>query len=469
MRRASRRMSFMVPLMLFGWPLLTVLLFSAFKPRAAVLISFIGAWLFLPMAEYSIPGLPDYTKVSAATLGILAGTLFFEPSRLFRFRPHWIDVPVIVYCLWSATSSFATGIGLWDAISAIVSEAIGWGLPYFIGRIYFTDLNAFRELAVGIVVGGLIYVPLCLIEIRLSPQLHTWVYGFHQHMFAQSIRFGGFRPTVFMQHGLAVAMWMINATLLAMWLRATGAVRRLGGLPLELFVLVMLITCVLCKSTGALALMLLGFAALVVARLHNRSWPLYVLTAIAPLWMIGRTFDWFNGQFVSDLFVGVSSERAASFSIRLNQENEILKTALQHPIFGGSRWFPDGADQLWLLCFRNFGAVGLAALTSVFLLPGLVLCHRLTFTKLSHPDWAPVTGMILIVVLYMIDNLANSMMNPVFTMTAGALGTAIAAQIGQRPECESATTDRRVRTPRLRRKLWPPPIPLGDRLNAKKC
>ncbi|HRA87252.1 MAG TPA: hypothetical protein PK992_04265, partial [Planctomycetaceae bacterium] len=66
-------------------------------------------------------------------------------------------------------------------------------------------------------------------------------------------------------------------------------------------------------------------------------------------------------------------------------------------------------------------------------------------------------------------NLANSMMNPVFTMTAGALGTAIAAQIGQRPECESATTDRRVRTPRLRRKLWPPPIPLGDRLNAKKC
>ena len=461
-------MNILVPLVMFGWPFVAILLFATLQPRQAVLASMIGAWLFLPMAEYAIPGIPDYTKASAATFGILAGTLVFESARVLSFRTHWIDAPMVLFCLWSATSSFSTGMGLWDACSAVVQQTFFWGLPYFFGRIYFSDLKACREFAIAIVIGGLIYVPLCLIEIRLSPQLHIWVYGYHQHSFEQTIRFGGFRPTVFMQHGLAVAMWMINATLLAMWLRATGAVRRLGGAPMEVLIMLMLITCVLCKSTGALTLMLLGFVVLCVSRVQNHSWPLVLLTAIAPAWMIGRTFDWFNGRFVSELFMGVSAERAGSFSLRLDQEDEILKTALQHPIFGGNRW-GSGADQLWLLYFRNFGAVGLAAFTTVFLLPGLTLLHRSTFRKMSHPDWAPVTGMILIVVLFMIDSLANSMPNPVFTIAAGAMGSIIAIRIRQQSDCNDTDTCSQTRVLRLKRKLWPPSMALSERLNADKC
>lgn len=461
-------MSFMVPLAMFGWPLVAVLLFATLQPRQAVLASMIGSWLFLPIAEYSIPGLPDYTKASAATLGVLAGTLIFESARIFSFRPHWIDAPIILFCLWSATSSLTTGMGLWDATSVIVQQTIFWGLPYFFGRIYFADLHTCREFAIAIVVGGLIYIPLCLIEIRLSPQLHKWIYGYYQHSFAQTIRFGGFRPTVFMQHGLAVAMWMINATLLAMWLRATGSVRRLGGVPLEVLVLVMLLTCVLLKSTGALALLLLGIVALFVSRVQNRSWPLFLLIAIAPVWMIGRTVDWFNGRFVSELFMIVSAERAGSFSVRLDQEDEIIKTALQHPIFGGNSWGP-GADQWWLLCFRNFGAVGLAAFSAVFLLPGLVLLHRSTVRKMSLPDWAPVTGMIVIAALYMIDNLANGMPNPIFTMTAGAMGSVIAIRKDHRSDFNSAVTDIKPRKRRLRRELWPPSIYPGEGSSTEKC
>ena len=38
----------------------------------------------------------------------------------------------------------------------------------------------------------------------ISPQLHFMTYGFYQHEFTQVVRMGGYRPMVFLQHGIAV-------------------------------------------------------------------------------------------------------------------------------------------------------------------------------------------------------------------------------------------------------------------------
>ena len=80
--------------------------------------------------------------------------------------------------------------------SVISPERCRWPAP--------NDPASQRTLLISIFIGGLLYVPLCLFEIRMSPQLHKLVYGFHQHIFAQTFRFEGWRPTVFLQHGLAV-------------------------------------------------------------------------------------------------------------------------------------------------------------------------------------------------------------------------------------------------------------------------
>jgi hypothetical protein len=87
-----------------------------------------------------------------------------------------------------------------------------------LGRIYLSSLLGMYELAVAVFLGGPDYMPLCLLEVRLSPQLHTWIFGYHQHSFGQSLRFGGFRPVVFMDHGLMVGLWMTMATLAGFWL-----------------------------------------------------------------------------------------------------------------------------------------------------------------------------------------------------------------------------------------------------------
>src|SRR5687767_14570295 len=102
-------MGFLVPLTLFSWIPFCIFLFLVLPPRRAVIWSFLLAWLFLPMAGYSVPGLPDYTKMSATTLGVLIGAALFDSDRLLSFRLRWVDIPMILFCTTPLVSSYLTG------------------------------------------------------------------------------------------------------------------------------------------------------------------------------------------------------------------------------------------------------------------------------------------------------------------------------------------------------------------------
>src|SRR5215213_3754844 len=119
-------MGFLVPLTLFGWIPCVLLLFMLLPPRRAVVFSFLAAWLFLPMAGYSVHGLPDYTKMSATALGVLMGALIFDTDRILAFRPRWVDIPMILWCCSPAVSSYLNDLGLYDAMAEIVKQTIIW-------------------------------------------------------------------------------------------------------------------------------------------------------------------------------------------------------------------------------------------------------------------------------------------------------------------------------------------------------
>ena len=61
-------MNALVPIALLGWIAVTLALFTLLIPRRAVLASYLGAWLFLPVAGIALPGFPDYTKITAASV-----------------------------------------------------------------------------------------------------------------------------------------------------------------------------------------------------------------------------------------------------------------------------------------------------------------------------------------------------------------------------------------------------------------
>ena len=69
------------------------------------------------------------------------------------------------------------------------------------GRAYFGDVKGLRELATVLFIGGLIYIPLYLYEIRLSPQLHNTIYGFHQHDFSPTLAMVAGAPRSFYNMG----------------------------------------------------------------------------------------------------------------------------------------------------------------------------------------------------------------------------------------------------------------------------
>lgn len=426
-------MSTLVPLILFAWIPLVVGLFVVLPPRRAVIAAFLVAWLFLPVAGYSLPGLPDYTKMSATCLGVLLGAALFDAGRLTTFRMRWVDLPMGIWCVVPFASSIHNGLGVYDGVSALLNQSVVWGLPYLIGRVYFNNLASLRELAVGLFIGGLVYVPLCLYEIRMSPQLHTWLYGFHQHSFVQTIRYGGWRPTVFMQHGLMVGMWMCMTALTGYWLWCTGSVKRIWGIPIVVLLGGLTMTAVLCKSFGALALGVVGAGVLWTSVKLNTRWLMVGLIGLGPVYMAVRAGGLWSGEELVALAGTIGGEeRAGSLQFRMLNEDMLATKALQRPIFGWGGWgrarvYDERGrdmtvtDGLWIIALGNHGVVGLGGLTAALILPGWLVVRRWPPATWQHPALGSVIVLAVMTTLYFIDCIANAMLNPIFTLVVGGV------------------------------------------------
>ncbi len=429
-------MTNIIPIALFGWMFVVLLLFSVMPPRRAVLVSIIGAWLFLPVASISFVGLPDLTKISVTNVAVLIGMILVDSGRILRFRPRWVDLPIVVWCTVPMVASLSNELGFYDGASAVLEQLVTWGIPYFIGRLYFDSFEALRDLAVALVIGGLIYVPLCAYEVRMSPQLHKIVYGFHPHQFIQSIRWGGYRPVVFMQHGLMVGMWMTCTTLVAWWLWLNGTRRRLFNVPLSVLLIIMVITTVLCKSTGALILLFLGMALLYATKVSRSPIPLFVAVALAPAYVAVRAQNLWTGEQLVQMASAVSEERAHSLEFRFENEAMVAEKAREKPWFGWGRWgrwrvFDEfgnditTSDGMWIIALGSSGRVGLAAMLTMILLPVLLMIRRIPVRRWASPEVAPASALAVILVIYGLDMMVNAMLNPVFMLAAGGLSTLV--------------------------------------------
>ena len=327
-------MSLLAYIVLLGWPLLVVALFAIRPARQAATIAVVGAWLFVPPFTLPISGLPDYNKSVAASLGVILGTLLFAPDRLLSFRPRWFDLPMLGWCLCGIPSALsnAPAMGLYDGLSDAVRQTIVWGLPYLLGRLHFRTLEDLRYFIVGMVVGGLCYVPPCLWEVRMSPQLLGDFYGAYGW---SGLRLGGYRPQVFFNTGLECGMWMTAAALSAWWLWRRGALKQIGGYPFGPMMLALLVTTVWCRSTGALVLLLGGVILLSLSIRYQTRLLLAGLLAVGPMYVGNRLLDLWSGQQAVDLANAlVGRERAESLEYRFKCARLLADRAMARPILG---------------------------------------------------------------------------------------------------------------------------------------
>ncbi len=422
------------------WIPVVLYFFMRFPPQRAVIVSFIVAWLYLPVVNIPLPGIPDLSKMSATCYGVLLATLMFDAGRITSFKPRWLDLPMLIWCFCPFASSMANGLGAYDGFSASLDQTVTWGVPYFLGRIYLNNLVGVRQLAVGVFVGGLSYVPLCLIESRLSPQLHRWVYGYHASAgFDQSYRLGGYRPTVFMNHGLAVGAWMMAATLAGIWLWKTGTIKQLWDIPMNWLVITLLITFVLCRSTGAYVLLVIGLVLIFLSNWLRTALPvlLVLLSMCIYLYINSMTETYFTDQLVSVMSKVFPEERVQSAEFRFNNEEILADKARQRIVFGwggygrnrvyARDWKGDlvditVTDSLWIIAFGVNGIVGLSSITASMLLPvASLFVLRYPAATWSHRKIAPAAVLALVLALYMLDCILNAMTNPIFALTSGGI------------------------------------------------
>ena len=120
------------------------------RPWRAAIANFLGAYILLPSYAFiPLPGLPDYSKYTAAGLGALIGVLLFDLGRVLAFRPRWYDLAMLILCLEPGVSILVNGLPAWEGVTAVSDFVLPWGVPYFIGRLYASQPGAARDLARG--------------------------------------------------------------------------------------------------------------------------------------------------------------------------------------------------------------------------------------------------------------------------------------------------------------------------------
>src|SRR4051812_43719897 len=421
-------------IVLAGWPLIAIALFAFLPARRALVLGFVIGWLFLPSGYYFNTPLVRFDKHAATSLGALIGVLMLDTPQLLSYRPKWLDLPMLLWCFAPFPAAITSGyLTPYDGLAGAATTFTIWGIPYLLGRVYLNDLVGLRGLAVWIFIAGLIYVPFCLYEAKMSPQLHFMTYGFFQHEFAQVVRMGGWRPMVYLQHGLAVGMMMTAASLCGIWLWRSGTLPKLGKMPVGLPLAVLLLTTIYLRSAGALVFLFVGPAVLFLTWRMRTYLLVYVMCAVPVGYMLARSVGgWKGDNVVAAVQRYFGDERAQSMEFRFNNETLLLNRAAEHRAFGWGLtgkfliMKDDGTiesvpDGLWVIAVGTTGLFGLFSLYGALLLPVALLGRRIRAEAWGAALCVGPSVVAVLIALHAIDNLINAMINPLFVLALGGL------------------------------------------------
>jgi hypothetical protein len=222
--------------------------------------------------------------------------------------------------------------------------------------------------------------------------------------------------------------------LMCFWLWLTGAVRRVRWLSMSAAAIGVIATAIICRSLGAIALMLVGMGLLWLARQLKSVWPLWIVVLFVPAYMFLRlSGGWSGGGLLELAGMAGDQDRVVSLQCRLNSEDQFIRAGWNRPLLGFRNWgntvqFQDNqqqlaiADALWMIEFTNSGLIGLGCLMIYLLGPPAMMLRQMTRAQWSYPAMLPAVGLAMVVVLWTCDCLFNGMLNPIFMLASGALG-----------------------------------------------
>ena len=471
---------------LFCWPIVVFILFRV-TPRAPALIaSILGGYLFLPYdVGINLPMLPTFDKTLIPALSAAIMCFLFPDGRKRRSQsessalaftkqvanlPNRTDFahierntpsgqlsranrklaatkPLLERKLEKAlllllfTTPFLTfiqnqepysvgpkvlpGLRLYDAFSLALSSLVAI-LPYLLGRKFLANPDRHVLLLQGMCVAGLLYSLPTLFEARMSPQLSRWIYGFLSQPFALTYKHGGFRPVVFLEHGLWLAIFLGMAILSAFSLWRHH--RKAGRWLLAGFLL--LGTLVLCRSFGALAIVLLLLPIVLFISSRTQIMLAAGVAFIILFYPLLRGADLIPVESITEFIAStVSQDRADSLAFRLKNEDMLLAHANDKPLTGWGGWGRSFVfdpisgreisvtDGMWIIIVGISGWFGYIAQFGLLTAPIFLLALSRSRYDVSFAT----SGLVLVLAANLIDMIPNATLTPISWLVAGAL------------------------------------------------
>lgn len=411
-------------------------LFSKLPPYKAAAVALLGSLLFLPMDTLAVPVIL-YDKVTATGIGIIMSMIAMDGERVAEYPWGVLDLPLFFWLLSGFLAAVTNGLGAKDGVQEAFNAFTIWGAPFIAGRLYFSRPEAQSWLCGLFFLSGLVYIPFVAFELVMSPQAHRIVYGYMQHDFSQVIRGGGYRPMVFMEHGILLGTFMCMSALVGIWCTWTKVfpkkMWRVGG-PMWGWVLMLVGSAVACKSSAAIGLMMLGTLLLFSAVILRTRILIICLLLVPLLYVTTRTSGAWDGQnlvnFVAEKF---SEDRSLSLKFRLDNEGILIDKAMERPVFGWGGWgrsrvFDEETgedlsttDGFWIITLGRWGILGLSSVFALILLPTIRFLILFPPRRWKEPAVAPGAVLSLIPLLFLVDCTLNAMVNPVYILFAGGV------------------------------------------------
>lgn len=430
---------------IIGWPVISAILFSRLTAAMAVTGTIVLGYLLLPHG--TMLDLPVLAPIDKLTMPAFSALLFCyvltRPEELRMSLPGlWprhpvmqillIIVPLSAFMMVLTNSdplvygpTVVPGLRLYDAF-AVIQNLLILLIPLLLARKFLGSPGLNTDLLRFLVYCGLGYSLLALIEVQMSPQLNIWIYGYFPHSFLQHYRYGGWRPIVFLKHGLVVSLFFALCTIAAFCLFKTAKTNRTFLLLAAGW---LFMTLILTKSLGALMIATLVIG---VAFLLRPRWQVIVAAIVCGMFLlypIMRASDTFPIERILERFAAISPERAQSLEVRFYHEGKMLDKASERPVFGWGVWGrsrvynPETgldetiADGYWIINIGIGGWIRYLSTMGLLTFPVFLLLLRRNRERLDQSSAA----LSLMIAANMMDLIPNSGLTPITMLLAGAL------------------------------------------------
>jgi len=411
------------------------------RVEAAAIWSLLAGYLLLPSGtQIDLPLLPPLDKTSVPAVSTLLLCWMRGGQAQKPRQPIFVYLLALGYVVAPIFTSLGNSYELQNRAGSIPGFYPLDGLkfagrhlvmlaPFYIGSRYLGTDDGRSLLLKSIPTAALFYSLPMLFEVRMSPQLHRWVYGFFPHSFAQQIRYGGYRPVVFLEHGLQVALFTSLALIAAVVLirRRTQILKASPSLVAGYLSIMLL----LCKSLGSVVYA--AIAAPIAMFTRPRTWVKVscIFMAIVCAYPMLRTYGIIPVQKIASAANDISADRSKSFEQRVGNEEQLLAKAAEKPWFGWGAW---GRNRLfdkytgrdvsvtdggWIIEFGTFGWLGYMSLFGLLTFAAFRALRGVG----NQVNSASITigGLALLLCVNVVDLLPNSNLTPLTLLMAGSI------------------------------------------------